>query len=766
LASKVNKATAAWSEEVHEEIDLESKIAAKLHPQLKLHPGWCLEIKNLSARIDENGQIFCDLSKFWLPANRLYPSPQRLTSQPHLAAAAVLAVNDYWTVADSEKGQHTRALDLLAAIAKFFEYCWLNSKYRLDQLSEVDFTSLANDLAQGGWQFALNIRSRLKSYCLTTNVDEINSLFTKESINTVRFCEVIATNVRGREPKIYLEALKEINSTGNQIEREEAVSQAFVRVMSHRPSVSMLRGIFQHINRLYHIPFDLGLNFVPYPKTVSTAKKLGRQGGRTRNIGAQEATQMFAESFRWIYRYGPPLVKLVDEMCESVIKAYTEGREVLGYDLDALLKRSENAIWLNSKLPFQIEHVDIVKRKRKGISVRSALLNLFSGCFFLIGVMNGRRRDEISHRKYGLHSGMASVVNRDLKLFSAEFYIEKSLCDYLTFYVNEVTFDAITLLESLEKCFDKVDEAMGIRQADAVPARQRTLFSYRRFGRIKGVNEKRCWYNFDVRPDEGASGFISLALGQPDGFDLAPHMLRRAYALIFVYRYKNSTLQALAQQLVHLDLSMSMTYVTDPAFIDNASSIAEKFDVTREERRIAYAREFADIQNEIALVSDELLVETVLEVLSGQPCAGGYARFIKKIYSKFSTHVEFDGKDLAETSKALSGIMKARGHSPKTMEHGQCMAGTTSSTHIAKCRNRHSGELQRKMASANTCASCIYHHTNADYLKNLRADLTILSEKCDASPSLERQRAIIERDNLLQIISLQEKRMNFAEIAA
>ena len=416
MGNKVNKAADASSGALDEGLDLEKKIAAKLHPQLKLHPGWCLELKNLAARVDEKDQIFCDLSKFWLPANRMYPYQQRLTSQPHLAAAAVLAVNDYWTVASSEKGQQTRALDSLATTAKFLEYCWMNGRYRVDQLSEVDFKSLAKDLAEGGWQFALNIRSRLKSYCLSANAEDIKSLFTKDSISTGRFCGVLATNVRGREPKIYLKALTEIYRKESEIEREKVVNQALACIEINRPSASMLRGIFQHINRLYHIPFDLGLNFVPYPKTVSTAKKLGRQGGRTRNIGAQEATQMFAEAFRWIYRYGPPLVKLVDEMCESVIKAHKDEREVLGYDLDALLKRSENAIWLNSNSPFKIEHIDIVKRKHGGISVRSALLNLFSGCFFLIGTMNGRRRDEISHRKYGIHYGMASVVSRELKL--------------------------------------------------------------------------------------------------------------------------------------------------------------------------------------------------------------------------------------------------------------------------------------------------------------------------------------------------------------
>lgn len=767
MVNKVSKVTGDRPEAHDEKIDLESNVAKKLHPQLRLHPGWRLELKDLSARVDEDDQIFCDLSKFWLPANRVYPYPQRLTAQPHLAAAAVLVVNDYWTIADSEKGQHTRALDALAAVVKFFEYCWKLGKYRPDQLSETEFMTLAKDLAAGGWQLALSIRSRLKSFCLTNNAAEIKPLFTNASINTSRFCELIATNVRGRESKIYLKSLKEIQRAGDQVDKERIVSEALLLAEDHRPSASMLRGIFQHINRLYHIPFDLGIHFVPYPRTRSTAEKLGRQSGRTRNIGAHEATQMLAESFRWVYRYGPPLVKLVDEMCESVIKAHNEEREVLGHELNAVLKGSENAKWINSNSPFEIAHVDNVKRKRNGeLSVRSALLNLFSSCFFLIGLMNGRRRDEISSPKYGIHSAAANVIDQELKLFAAEFYIEKSLRDYLTFYINEATFDAISLLKSLASSFEEVDEALDLRKVDAVPARQRTLFSYRRFSRIKGVSAKRCWFQFDVRPHEGAWGFVSLALGEPDSFDLAPHMLRRAYALILVYRYKNGSLQALAQQLVHFDLCMSITYVTDPAIIDNASSIAEKFDITRERRRIAYERELAEIQSEIAVVSDELLVETVFEVLSGKPCAGGYARFIKKIYSKFSKHVEFDGKDLAETAKLLSGILKVRGHSPKTMEHGQCMAGVTSSIHFAKCRNASAVELQRHKASAKTCASCAYHHTTMDYLRNLHSDLKTLSEKCNAPPSLEQRRAQIEHDNLMQVIALQEKRMGFAKEAA
>jgi len=754
-------------EAYEEKYDLESEVAKKLHPQLKLHLGWRLQLKNLSARVDEDEKIICDLSKFWLPENRVYSYPQRLTAQPHLAAAAVLVVNDYWTIADSEKGQHVRALDALVSVVKFFEYCWRLGKYRPDQMSDSEFMTLAKDLAAGGWQLALGIRSRLKSFCLTANAVEIKSLFTNASINTGRFCELIATNVRGRESKIYLESLKKIQCAGDKVDKEQIVNEALLLAEDHHPSASMLRGIFQHINRLYHIPFDLGICFVPYPRTRSTAEKLSSQSaGRTRNIGAQEATQMLAESFRWVYRYGPPLVKLVDEMCESVIKAHNEKRVVLGHELDTILKASENAKCINLKSPFKITNIDNVKRKHNGeLSVRSALLNLFSSCFFLIGLMNGRRRDEISHPKYGIHWDAVNVIDQELKLFAAEFYIEKSLRDYLKFYINESTFDAISLLKSLASSFEKVDNALKLRKIDAVPARQRTLFSYRRFSRIKGVSAKRCWFHFEVRPHEGAWGFVSLALGQPDSFDLAPHMLRRAYALILVYRYKNGSLQALAQQLVHFDLCMSMTYVTDPAIIDNASSIAEKFDITREQRRIAYEREIVEIQSEISVVSDELLAETVFEVLSGKPCAGGYTRFIKKIYSKFSKHVEFDGKDLAESAKLLSEILKARGHSPKTMEHGQCMAGVTSSTHFAKCRDDSAVELQRHNASAQVCASCAYHHTNMDYLRNLHTDLRTLSEKCNTPPSLTQRRAQIEHDNLMQIIALQEKRMGFVKEA-
>lgn len=758
-----------------DEASVETLIRNRLHPELKLLDGWKLEIKNLSARADESDRIVCDFSKFWLPPNLVYLGPQRLVAQPHLIVAIVLATNDYWITAESEKSKSARALDIISTLAKFFEYCWLNDKYKLSQLNEVDFAALSKALARGGWQSAVDVRTRLKSYCYTCSGDDIKRLLQSEtgiaqkSINTVRFREALGTNVQGREPKIYYSALVKIQKNIDiSDDTELLVDSSLEEALDYRPGHSMLRQTFQHINKLYELPLEYGVKFLPYPRTVQTAKRLGKPSGRTRNIGAEEASLLFAEAFRWVYRYGPALVNLVDEMCLNVIAAHKQGRKVLGYQLENLIENSKNAQWLRENLPIRITSADCAQRAKAGeTSVRAAVVCLLSACAFLIGTMNARRRDEVCHRKWGVHRGLARVVSGELRLYSAEFYIEKTYCDYLPFYINQATMDSITILESLNSCFDKVDVALGTRDVKKIPVRQRTLFTYRRFSRIEGVSKERCWFKFEARPGEGAWDFVSLALKNPEKFDLASHMLRRAYALIFIYRYRNATLQALSQQLCHADLSMTMVYVTDPAFVEDAASIAEKFDITREKRRIAFARELADVQGEMAEIGDELLMETVIEVISGEPSGGNYGRFIKKIYARFSKHAEFDGKDIAERGKLLADMLKKRGHFPKTMRHGQCMAGLAAGTQLAKCRSPESHLIQRSEASPRTCASCAFHYTNMDYLNNLRTDLKILEDfSTQARGTLEGQRAKEAYMNLRQVIKLQERRIGVASSAS
>lgn len=767
---KKDHASEGQSHQSHAQIEI--KIREQLHPELKLLDGWKLELKNLSARMDEDDRIVCDLSTFWLPPNRVYLKSQKLVEQPELVVTIILAANDYWITAESEKTKHTRALDVISTLAKFFEYCWINDKYKLSQLTSADFSVLSKSLAKGGWQSAVGIRTRLKKYCCSCSGDDIKRLLRSESgtaqksINTSRFREALGTNVQGREPKIYYPGLVKIQKNIDiTADREPLVQSALDEAQDYRPGYSMLRQILQHINKLYELPFGYGLSFLPYPRTVQTSRSLGRPSGRTRNIGAEEASLLFAEAFRWVYRYGPPLVSLVNEMCLSVIAAHREGRKVLGYQLDSIVANSKNAQWLRENLPVRITSADFGRQTKEGeTSVRAAVVCLLSACAFLVGAMNARRRDEVCHRKWGIHRGSARVVNEDLKLYSAEFYIEKTYCDYVVFYINQATMDSIAILESLNSCFDEVDFALGFRDTENIPARQRTLFTYRRFSRIEGVSKERCWFKFEARPGEGAWEFVSLALKNPGMFDLASHMLRRAYALIFIYRYRNATLQALSQQLCHRDLNMSMVYVTDPAFIEDASSIAEKFDVTREKRRIAFARELADVQKEMGEIEDELLVETVIEIISGKPSGGNYRRFIKKFYARFSKHVEFDGKDISERAKLMADTLKKRGHFPKTMRHGQCMAGSTASTQLAKCRSSQPHVLQRSEASPKTCASCAFHYTNDSYLNNLRADLQKLADSGErARDTLAGRRAQEAHANLRRIIELQEQRLGMAD---
>ncbi len=162
-------------------------------------------------------------------------------------------------------------------------------------------------------------------------------------------------------------------------------------------------------------------------------------------------------------------------------------------------------------------------------------------------------------------------------------------------------------------------------------------------------------------------------------------------------------------------------------------------------------------------MADELLGDTVLAVLTGAPSIGGYARFVRFVYSKLGTTVKFDKDGLQDASARISAIMKQRGHSPICMPHGQCMAGSTRSVHLARCSKPENKSISREFASAKTCATCAYHYSNAAYIVNLKQDLVYLERTCAGKDSVERKIAERSACDLRRIIALHEAKFMEAE---
>jgi len=617
-------------------------------------------------------------------------------------------------------------------------------------------------ISRGGWQNALNIGERIKKLEISSSI--VSNLVTRRgqqiSFVSDKLCAALGTNARGQETVAYANVLAEIgeNKNKNETERIDALYERLSHVARKKTmSRSSLREIMNGLNYLFDLPFDLGVKMVPYPNFQAIADRYGKVAARTRNLGAAEAGLLLSEACRWIYEIGPLVVTLVDQMSNRVVKAASEKRQVLGYDLDEWLAASAVRTSLDALLPRPLVGIDSGISSHR-MTVRRVILLLYTAVFVVIASMNARRKGEIIHRKYGIYAGFISTISEELSLFEGEFYIEKSYMDYAKFYVNKITLDASRLLESLQGSFDAVDLALKRRDVSNTPARQRALFSYRRFSRIEGVGFELCWYEFDTSRGV-AREFVNLALGTGAKLVLTPHMFRRFYALIYYYQYTNASLQALSQQLAHRTLLSTLTYITDDVNRKETERIIRVIDDRTGRLKRAIAKENSSVAGQMAMVSDELLLDTVLDILEGAGVSGGYAKYIHYVHRLLGKNVSFAASDLKTMSKRIVELVKKRGHVPQPMRHGQCNIGRSTSTYLANCRDDETLELRKELASAKRCSTCPFHSCNRGYLATLKEDLAGLKNNVAFSVGIERARILQTINDIEKVIVLHSHRI-------
>jgi len=721
-----------------------------VHPHVSLGDDFKLRLVRLDARSDEAQCREIDLAEFWLPANAIYSEPQSLVNRQTFAGTIVLVIDKYFQRARQSKSRHCRAAFIVTTLVKFFEYMWLRDIYELASVTQLDFDNLAKALAEGGWHKALNFRNRLDA-----------ALDAGRHSLSAKLLSLGRNHLRGVVPQSVKRHLG-----SNLIAREMAYYHSRIlrsyegRINDYAKSVldkgditpsgmgySLLRQTLEAINLMLDLPSGFGVTYVPYPEPVRLAKRLGRPQTRTRNLGAIEAGLLIGEAFKWLYIYGPTIRELIAGICEQVALSFTAGREVLGYNLEEWLNNSPARRQLEEQLGMEIDGID--RGSVSALSVRKVFLSLLSACFVLIATMNARRRDEITHRKFGIHRGFTEVEDELLGLYKGRFYIEKTYQDYLEFYVNKTTRDAALLLESIQNIFDDLNRHLGRPLLGDSPAREQSLFGYHRFSRIEGVNPTRCWYQFESCRNGPTSDFLKRALGSQYLLGAHPHMFRRLYALVHMYQHEIPSLQALGQQLGHDSLSTTQVYVTDHAMREDVERIAAKIDRTGRMRSRMFAFHIAGIQKELNIIRDEKLIETVLSIISGQPASGGYPSYIRRFYRMASGHIDFSKLDLERQSQVLSAAVKKRGHVPNPMRHGQCMVGTQMPAPTARCYGP-DGQTRPHNASPHTCAKCPFHYLNNAYLRNLEIDLDEL-DTTSADPSVtefQRERARIDAGNL------------------
>lgn len=698
-----------------------------LHSDLTVLAPGIIGVKRWDVRSDEEERLYdrYDFSEFRLPANSLYRDPQNLIDRDEFVVCGIFLLDFYLRKSASKKTCARRVRWQFKTFVKFLEYIWINDIYSMKDVSQELMCELATQLSDGGWNNALKIEERAQNYYQTLlseygedSAFEIVSRMAGES-----FKRSLATNLESKEIGRCIRYLNELC-----LERE-AVKGLHRKALSDDVAFkfgnSMLRHTLGSLNRLSHLPRGYGLPVFPYENAQDLARRLTGNPGRTKNVSPATAAKLFTASFEIVYGVAGDILHLLSAVCDAVIENYAEGRDVLGYNLKELLSKSKQAESIHRKTGIRLESLDSVLEIR---GLRSCIQLLMCACFLIIAVCNARRRDEIEHRKFGLHRSCAKVINEDLGIYFSSFYIEKSIKGYHGFYVNKSTYKCIRILEQMQDEYERVDIALG-RNVKPVPTLEQSLFSYRRFSRIEGIGEKKCWFSFSNVHRSYVKNFLNYALKGEQAPNINAHMFRRLYGLIYMYRHEIPELQALSYQYMHDSLSSTLVYVTDANHKSNSDSIAHLY-IDNSRNLEVYKNHISDIESELKHIGRERMEEIVRSVVTGNDCAGGFSKFLKGIYRRYQRAVHFEELSLTDGVEYVTSKVVSRGHSPHPYRHSVCMVGSVKSSNLANCIKKGKGAAIRpELASPSVCSGCPFQYLNRRHLDNLICDYEFMKKE-------------------------------------
>jgi len=733
-----------------------------MHKDMSFDAEYVIRLKRTDARSDDAQEIEFDLKEVVLPPNVVHEKTISLASRFDFVAAIVLVTDALMQKSGNAKSRGSHVRLAICILIKFFEFIWLRDKFHISDLTSEDFDEFAKAFAKGGWAEALKIEDRLKS-AISANPELVNELVRRKGksnlhINRNGLKRLVGSNLHSNDINDYFRKLVVESLNGAVLE-----STSFSKKKPRPMGVSTISHVLAILNNLFDLPNSFGINYVPYPDSRRLASHLGVPPTVTKNMGVREATAVVGHAYRWLYEYGDDIVALIAGACAQVVEAHKKKRKMKGLNLDRWLASSTIARDLEHKIGVKIIGVDSPRNRKHGVlTLRDVLLLFFTACFKLVAMMNARRKDEIIHPKYGLHYGFTKVIDEELAIFQGNFYLEKTLKDYLEFYVNRTTRDVALYLEKIQDCFEEVNVELGRPSQSEQLWSERSLFSYQRFSKAHGISETINSYLYDpTDPQNAGYKFHRLAFEGESLITPHPHMFRRMYSLIFMYQHEIPSMLALRQQLDHRSLKSTQVYLNDPITRIERESIGRKLGVSAQKRAEIFALHLRGVQEEIDLIRDEKLIEIILSIIEGQPTSGGYPKFIKKFYARISKKLDFSQLKNEAAAKEVARIVSEKGHSPNPSREGTCMAGGLRRSSASRCRDD-DGVLRKENANVTLCGKCAFGFLNEAYVNNLEEDLTLSQRHLQSGhlQGLEEKRTVIDIANLKSMIAYHRDRLD------
>lgn len=543
--------------------------------------------------------------------------------------------------------------------------------------------------------------------------------------------------------------------------------------------------VIKALNRLYNLPPDFDKAIIkPFPNAHKRAQKISGNtigGGRTLNLTLDDAIKLFKESLAWIYDYQAGVM--------AILLAYRQRLEELSRELqeysdkwvtqqlsnDLTLKQRVGKLCLQYGLPFKgvvLDRRSLAYNEKDNPCVDELIRNTMTACFIMIATNHGRRLNEVigqGNLPYGFYFGCIKVDKSISELNLCDIYVEKTVKDWCTFYVNKLVKDAVNVMEEMSQIFRPLFTDKKALECDIKNARKDKLFTFKTLTPTS-FNKDSVSYRYSANSE----AFLRRAGVKDLRFDHRSHPFRRFFALLYFYRFDNPKLLALQHQLRQFDPGMTVVYVTDPVFREDADKIENIYRNRIEEHTKSELEELEDVRGEAFL-------ENVLQILKGEKIGGNWPRIVLSLYKVLSQKLWFNEKSLNEQAGIVGEKLLGRGYQRTAYEHGGCNNGDNDRTRrMSKCYREEDGFRHNEDASPNQCQSCIHHDSGESNICLLKEQADELREQSeDYRTPLVVRRAAKDELRLLERVIEAEKALaeqnreffrslvgNFAQLAS
>jgi hypothetical protein len=716
-----------------------------------------------STLLYNNGkEEYCyDFAELYLPPTSAHPEVTRLSDYP-------CYVDTLLAAADVRIGRSKEGLPSARALSRQIYLIrhvldWLRARgiYRLSDATDDDTRILLAQLAVGGWAHALSLESRWNAALDQVEAGQIDlsgAFHFKKEAREIRIETLLQPFWRKRlgwggiapitaSAKVRLERLAS----------KWPVTDGWTKRSVHEcdaPSSHVLRNMMGWLNDLAALPASVDrFQHRATEKTTSSAKKIAKKASsRTANLQVGDAITLVRAALKLLYEIAPLLLAVYEDAQISYPGLSRSKRRDWFYassarkNLEQVMgKPITNWTWSGGH-----------PRTPTSYSLDEILAAVQGGCAIILAAMNARRQREICDRHLGVRLGDLSILDNSLGIYQCRFYIEKTYRDRHVFYVNRTSADALLYLERLKRACAPLG---GVIQEDS------SLFECGRFIELGPTSSSHFSFTEDNGRTRSLISFLKVAYPDPAlAPEIASHMFRRFYAILYYHRYEHAELRALKQHLRHLDVAMTRVYVTDPSTRPLAEQISTALTETEyqgigAELHKSLDDNALDIQSALDEMSKEKLEMAVEEIISGRPTGGGFSRIVQKLYRHMLGRVVMQSEGNASATGQIIGLFNAHGYQVKPMQHGQCHAPDIRRNLKGACEQN--GVLAREHAEPRLCGKCPFHFNNILYLQNLEEQLNELTSDMNdfmLSPQ-QQERAQFDHKNLKKLIEVTQRQM-------